>query len=283
MVLTVGFRPMVLTVGFRPSGLYLICGFLCLFHWKYFGLLFIVLYLNFQSMAKILLTDFVAAIAGKVNGTVYQKGRYSYIRRTKPIPSNPQTVRQQERRSIFGALSQAWRNLSESQRDGWRDLAETFGFVPIFGVSKQQTGNTLYVALNSNLFSIGESFIDNAPKPPTVPAILSLSYDTLSNSAMKLDASFASSPGDRVPTGFTLLLYATPSISAGINAPGASRFRVIGSLPESTVTSAEDILPAYQSVFSAPVTGERVFLRAALISSSTGVSGVPFQTDDIVS
>lgn len=226
-------------------------------------------------------SDFIVDMKGSILGTTYQRNRYGLIRRAKPNPTNPQTTRQQERRSLFGALSAGWRTLTDAQRDGWRALAETTDLIPIFGDPKPQTGNTLYVALNSNLQLIGEATIDDAPGAYPVGIIVSADITVLDVSDQNFEIDVEYTGGHSVPASNKLIIYATPGLSAGINSPGQSKYRVIKHVAAATDTSALDIAANYMDVFAFPSAGQRVFIRVACISTVSGVAFTPFGADAI--
>lgn len=231
---------------------------------------------------KVKPSDFVTDMTGSIAGTTYQRNRYGLIRRAKPNPSNPQTDRQQARRSFFGSISSGWRGLTEEQRLGWIALAETAGFIPIFGEPKPQTGNTLYIACNQNLLTVAEDTIEDAVDPPSFPATTDLEFDELDATHMAINQHFAATPADQVPDDFDLAIFITPSLSAGISKPSASKFRLVAVANHGVNTAPFDLFTNYSDTFGPPVTGDKIFLRTVLIHIASGFSGVPFQTSGIV-
>lgn len=227
-------------------------------------------------MAKILTTAIVADIRNKLNGSVFSKNRYGSYVRTKVTPVNPQTTAQQNVRNRLATNSQAWRGLTESQRQSWIDAAPSFPVTDIFGNTKILSGNALYVQLNNNLAALGLSAITTAPAPVAIPAITSFSLD-IANSALAVEAGFAPTP---VPANFAMILEATPQVSPSINFV-KNKFRVV-TIVDAAATSPKSFGTEYSAMFGVPVIGKKVFARVRMVSKTTGQAGIPVQAQTIV-
>jgi len=226
-------------------------------------------------MAKLLFTAVVADMRNKLNGTVFSKNRYGAYARTKVTPVNPQTSSQQNTRNNLATNSQAWRGLTETQRQGWIDAAPSFPFTDIFGNSKILSGAALYVKLNNNLVNAGEVAIADAPSPVSIPALNSLVLTATGVPALSL--AFDPSP---VPADFALQIFATPNVTAGRYFV-KNLFRFITTVAAAGTTPA-NILAAYQAVHGDPITGQKIFVRAFMVSTITGQAGIPLEAVDIV-
>lgn len=226
-------------------------------------------------MAKVLYTAVVADMRNKLNGSVFSKNRYGAYVRTKVTPVNPQTTSQQNARNILANNSQAWRGLTEAQRQSWIDAAPDFPFTDIFGNSKILSGQALYVKLNNNLQIIGEAAIANAPLPVSIPAfaLTSVTADDSANTVIVAGTT-------PVPAGFTLVFQATPNVT-----PGKSFVKNLfrnTSFSAAAATSPYDISADYTAVFGDPVTGMKIFVRCFLVSTVSGQAGIPVQAQTIV-
>src|SRR5574337_1436553 len=122
-------------------------------------------------MAKILTTAIVADIRNKLNGSVFSKNRYGSYVRTKVTPVNPQTAFQVGIRSVLTSQSQAWRGLTDAQRQSWIDAAVNFPVTDIFGNIKHLSGSALFVKLNTVLYNAGFATLTVAPSPVALAAI----------------------------------------------------------------------------------------------------------------
>lgn len=227
-------------------------------------------------MAKVLFTAVVADMRNKLNGTVFSKNRYGSYTRTKVTPVNPQTTAQQNARNMLATFSASWRTLSEAERQSWINAAPNFPRTDIYGNPKILSGNALYVSLNTNLANVGAGDIDNAPLPLSIPA-LALGALTAAAGTPALTAAFTPTP---VPTGFALLIEATPQVGAGITFV-KNRYRTL-QVVAAAGTSPANLLTAYNAKFGTLVEGMKIFIRARLISTTTGQAGIPVMGSVIV-
>jgi len=227
-------------------------------------------------MAKILTTAIVADIRNKLNGSVFSKNRYGSYVRTKVTPVNPQTSAQQNTRNNLATNSQGWRDLTESQRQGWISGAANFPFTDIFGNSKILSGSALYVKLNNNLVASGFPAISDCPSPVAIPA-LALGSFTADESTGVVSLAFTDTP---VPADFSLAIQTTGNVGAGKSFV-KNLFRQVAYIAAAGASPAI-ITAEFAAVFGAPVAGQKIFARAFLVSNITGQAGIPVQTMTIV-
>lgn len=221
-------------------------------------------------MAKILFTAIVADMRNKLNGTVFSKNRYGAYARTKVTPVNPSTPAQAAARSNFTANSQAWRGLTEAQRQSWIEAAPAFPVFDIFGNQKILSGQALYNKLNGNLLLIGQAPITSAPLPVAVPEVgaIGLTSD-VSLGTMDLTAGTAA-----VPAGFTAVVKATPQYGPGISFV-KNKFRFVKTIPAAGSLNPDDIQPEWAGIFGDQVAGQKVSAQLYFISNTTGQAGIP--------
>lgn len=232
--------------------------------------------LNHLKMAKVLLGAGTTDMRNKVNGWVYSRNRYGNYVRTKVTPINPQTQHQQKARQQLGTLSSQWRGLTEAQRKGWIQASPSFPVTDVFGFPLQLAGNALFIALNRNLLKIAATKIEDAPVPVGIPDLFATSL-TADSATPALSIAISE---DTIPTGFQLAVYATPNIGPGIGFV-KNRYRFIGTA--TAATGVVDILSIWQSRFGTMTSGQKIAVRIALVSSTTGQSGVPSATSAIIS
>lgn len=214
---------------------------------------------------------------GKLGGQVFTKTRSGATVRTKVTPTNPQTTAQQTSRNILGSLSASWRNLSESDRQGWLSSVDLFSKTNIFGDSYKPSGKNLYVGLNANLLSIGATPSDSAPDLADVPVYILESIGIeVGLGIIDLNASTAY-PG----AGFTVVFQATKPMSAGrYNFSG--QFATFYTYSSTLAPTPSTVYGAYVSKFGAPQEGNKVAIRAFVIVNASGQKGVPTQAETIV-
>lgn len=218
----------------------------------------------------------IVDIRNKINGTVFSKNRYGAYARTKVTPVNPQTDAQQAARNNLSTWSQAWRGLTESERQSWIDGAANFPFTDIFGNAKILSGQALYVKLNVNLQNVGGTALTACPSPVAIPAITDLSL-VADDSANTVTVTFAPTP---VAADFALVIYATPNVTPGKSFV-KNLFRLVTSVAAAG-TSPAAISAAYIAKFGEPVEGNKIFIKALMVSTTTGQQGIPLQASTIV-
>lgn len=229
-------------------------------------------------MAKIKYSALVSDMRNKLNGSVLSKNRYGNYMRNKTTPVNPQTTYQQNARSILAANSQAWAGISQTERNGWAALAQTLPFTDIFGDPKTLSGQALYVKLNTNLQKVAQPVISSAPLKIAVPGIApdglvaTVAGGTLS--ALTLSILPAS-----IPAGFSLIVFATPAVNPGVSFV-KNQYRMIGVAP-AAVAGDISLQVLWNARFGSIAAGQKVFVRFALVSNTTGQQGIPAEAQTI--
>lgn len=206
----------------------------------------------------------------KLAGWVASKNKYGNYWRRKVTPVNPQTSYQMAQRQQLGNLSSQWRSLTEAQRQSWISGSPNFPYIDIFGSQLILAGNVLFIALNKNLLNAGQTQIDTAPLPVAIP-VLSISDLTATAGTPTLTFKIGTAT---VPTGFSLMVYATPLITPGINFV-KNRLRFLGVL--SATANVVDAYSDWNARFGTLVAGQKVFVSIALVNNTTGQAGVPVQ------
>jgi hypothetical protein len=215
-------------------------------------------------MAKIKTTAIVADIRGKLNGTVFSKGRGGAYMRTKVTPSNPQTEAQAEVRARLGSFAQGWRSLSEEVRSAWNGAVANFSSTDIFGDIRNPSGINLYTKLNSNLAEAGQAAITNPPLPSGAAAVTTISATgDVSDSEIEVVTG-----AGNVPVGNTLIIRATAPLS-----PGKSFVKNLlrnVDMQAAGASETKNIWTAYVAKFGAPVAGQKIGIEAYHINNTTG-------------
>jgi hypothetical protein len=226
-------------------------------------------------MAKVQFTFAVSDVRNKYNGSVFASNRGGSYIRNKKTPTNPQTDYQQNSRSVLAEFSSGWRSLTQSQRDGWNAGAADFPYVDIFGSSRTLSGQQLYVKLNANLTYAGQASITTCPSPGSVPQanIVSVVSD-VSSTTVTVTLSDTT-----VPAGYTLLIFATPCVSPGINFV-KNRLRLLGDFV--LTAGAINTYSVWHARLGNLVAGQKLFARAVYVNNLTGQVGVATQSYAII-
>lgn len=219
---------------------------------------------------------FVVAGRGSAGGTVASRNTYGTYFRNKVTPINPSTTAQQLVRSFMAAVSQAWKGLTQTQRDLWDQITSSYQTTDIFGDLFKYTGFNLFMKLNRNLLEIGESQIADAPAPATVQGILSLS---IAVDVFTTDFLVTYTPA--IDANTKVLVYATAPQSQGKKFV-KSEYRKIDVMVTADA-SPFDIIAEYEAVFgSVGSEGGKIFLQMRPVDIATGNPGTVISASTIV-
>jgi hypothetical protein len=219
--------------------------------------------------ARVQYGEMIADMRGKINGTVHSRNRAGAYMRNKVTPVNPQTSYQSAVRNRLTGRAQAWRGLTQAQRDAWNAAVSNFKKTNIFGQLRTPSGINLYNRINMNLLNIGASVITDPPLPSAVQALTTLSVA-------------ASEGGGTINLTFTpalaadslMVVEATEPLSAGVSF-AKNQFRQIDILNTADLSPAGIETPYIAKFGSVPVEGTKIFVRATIIQDLTGLNGIP--------
>jgi hypothetical protein len=212
----------------------------------------------------------VVAGSGKIGGHVASRNRGGAYIRTKVTPINPQSAAQLTVRNRLGSRSQAWRGLTQAQRDAWNAAVGDFARTDIFGDLKNPSGFNLYGRLNNNILTVGGAAI---VLPPVVGAVASVGVTSIIPAAgtslipMVLTGA--------VPALTAVKVFATAPQSAGKSFV-KSEYRLITTLPAATATPVALGAP-YVTKFGAWTVGQKLFFKIVFVSTVSGLETVPTQ------
>lgn len=194
--------------------------------------------------------------------------------RSKSKPSNPKTAAQMAVRAQFGAISSAWKNLTESARSAWRESASSFPYINRLGDTKILSGFALHQKLNTNLDLIGEDALTFPPEPKTPVNFTSIEveayYEAPDSNVMEITAPLAA-----VDANSKTLVFATPPLSHGVE-NFENKLRLIGVFPSSSLTPNLGVNDEYEAVFGRLPVGAKVGIRVQNVSSESGMTSAPF-------
>lgn len=205
----------------------------------------------------------VVAGRNKIGGHVASANRGGAYFRTKVTPINPRTSFQNTVRARLTSLSQAWRGLTDVQREGWNAAVSQFSRTDIFGDIRNPSGVNLYQRLNNNLLAVGEAAIDDVPAVAEVEVV-----DLIGITAVRLPQALSIDLSAAVPATSKVKVFATPSLSPGINFV-SSEYRQIGFLDVDSPTPV-DLLALYTARFGDLVQNQKVFVAIEFVNIDTG-------------
>lgn len=194
--------------------------------------------------------------SGSVAGVTSSRNRFGQYRRTRAIPTNPQTALQTGARTVFGDSAALWRSLTQVQKDLWEQCALDYPKVDSLGQTIILSGFQMFVRANMARRVIGEGGL-------TVPGgntawTSNLITATAAAGVPALSIAFT------VPTGaMFLVLDVSPQLGAGIQFPQGLRYFTH---LDSAATSPENALAAYVARFGTLVAGKVIFIRARVLN-----------------
>lgn len=125
-------------------------------------------------MAKYGAPLFVDVMSGKIGGIVMTKARSGPTIRVRAIPSNPNTAAQAAARAALVTSARAYKNLSTSDAQEWRDYADGLSFPNGVGGQFAPSGISAFVQLAAVFLAV-----DPTGTPPSTPPATAYEGDTI--------------------------------------------------------------------------------------------------------
>jgi len=106
----------------------------------------------------------LGTMSGSIGGATASRNRGGQYFRQRVVPTNPNSLKQQQVRSIFGGLVNAWVNsLTQAQRDAWSTYANNVPRTNTLGDQLILTGQQMYIGANTARLQAGNARTDVAP------------------------------------------------------------------------------------------------------------------------
>ena len=172
-------------------------------------------------------------------------------------------------------ISKSWKQLTSDQMREWDRLAEHASGQSAFGQKAEITGMNLYIRLNVNRAMAGEVLLSTAPTGNVAVPNVEYSQVIVTPQLMVM-------AGVRhQPAPYKLVVKMSASQSAGIS-NGWSKTVIITPGIEDDWGEADVTTLYLKTIGVEPVPGEKVFVEAYWLDTSTGFTGQPVQTSVIV-
>ena len=218
-------------------------------------------------MALVKFGNGVAAISGKIDGTVFSRVRGGAVARGWTMPVNAPTASQAALRSQFATVSWEWNNITAAQRSQWNAQAVTAERTNRLGETYTPSGRQLFMELNKNLSLVGSALI--APPPPSwnrpSPPVL-VAGDASQTAGLLTAFTLDVTAPSGTPAGTKYLVEMTPPYAPDGKTNLTNLYRTIafGVAPAVAV----DILDLYDSIFgSVAALGTGISMRGFLIDA----------------
>lgn len=213
--------------------------------------------------------------SGSAKGVTARRVGGRNILSVKAWPTGPTTNAQIVRRASMSKISKSWCKLSNEQMREWDRLAEHASSATVLGQKTEISGMNLYIRLNVNRAMAGESLLSTAPESNVAVPGLEYSQIVVTPQLMVLG-------GIRhQPDPFKLVVKMSVSQSAGIS-NGWSKTVIITPGIEDDWGEADVTTLYLKTIGVEPVPGEKIFIEAYWLDTSTGFTGQVLQDSVIV-
>ncbi|MBR5431015.1 MAG: hypothetical protein IK119_01375 [Bacteroidales bacterium] len=190
-------------------------------------------------------------------------------------PTGQTTSAQVVRRASLSKITKSYKTLTAEQMIAWENLAQHTSGQSVLGQKAELSGINLYVRLNANRVMAGETIIADAPvSQVAVPNVL---YNDISITPQLIV--FGGIKHESAP--YKMVVKMSSSQSAGVS-NGWSKTVIISSEVEDDWGEA-DITKLYlKTIGVEPTPGQKVFIEAYWMDTSTGFTGQVFKDSVIV-
>lgn len=201
--------------------------------------------------------------SGKLGGVVVYMSRSGLAIRARVKGANPNSTRQQIVRMRTATISEAWRNLSESERNTWISAASEMEWTNKLGLTFTPSGYDLFMQRNYNLFKIGLTTLLNEYVSVSELPERTIDSVTLDTSANTFGIRFT--PGAMADS-WRWFFQTSPPQSPGRRSRRLLRETAIWN----NSTLYVNIWTKYKTTWATLNPGETVALRATIVDQNSG-------------
>ena len=213
--------------------------------------------------------------SGSAKGVTARRVGGRNILSVKAWPTGPTTNAQVARRTSMSKISKSWKQLTNEQMREWDRLAEHASSASVLGQKTEISGMNLYIRLNVNRAMAGEALLSTAPEsnvavPNVVFTQVAVTPDLVVLGGVQHE-----------PSPLKLVVKMSASQSAGVS-NGWSKTVIITPGMEDDWGEA-DVTEIYlKTIGVEPVVGQKVFIEAYWLDTSTGFAGIECRETVIV-
>lgn len=205
-------------------------------------------------------------MSGSVGGVTAGHNKGGQYLRNRSIPTNPNSIRQQAARSAFGTAAQAWKSITQTQRDAWESYANQTPIVNRLGESITISGSSMYTRTNAFRLQAGLALLAAAPLTPGLASIGTVT--SAENDTTGFLLSIDLTGGDLLES---VIVQMGPAVSAGVTSfNGPYTLLAFSDSDGSTIEADTDTTTRYGQ----PQVGERRPYRLRGIDSAGRLSNV---------
>ena len=213
--------------------------------------------------------------SGSAKGVTARQVGSRSILSLKCYPTGVATGAQLVRRASLKKISKSWVTLTNEQRQEWDRLAEHATGASSLGQKAELSGLNLYVRLNANRVMAGEAIMANAPAGQV--AVPNVEYSTVGVTPQLVV--FGGIKHESAP--YKMVVKMSGSQSSGIS-NGWSKTVIISSEVEDDWGEADVTRLYLKTIGVEPTPGQKVFIEAYWLDTSTGFAGQVYKDSVIV-
>lgn len=209
--------------------------------------------------------------SGSQANTTASRNNTGQYYRNRSIPVNPRSVAQLRVRAAFSSNASAWRNLTDAQRAGWKDLGTQISVKDALGQSHKLNGFQAFISVNNNNLAAGQGVLTDAPALISPPVLLTATV-TLTHTVFSV--AYTATP---LATGNQLEIWVSGQRSAGVTFNKGYTLLVVTA---AAAASPANIFAAYSAKYGTPLTGNRIFMRFVIFQG--GFVGQPLDVAQVI-
>ena len=213
--------------------------------------------------------------SGSAKGVTARQVGGRSILSLKCYPTGVATGAQLVRRASLKKISKSWVTLTNEQRQEWDRLAEHATGASSLGQRAELSGLNLYVRLNANRVMAGEAIMATAPAGQV--AVPNVEYSTVGVTPQLVV--FGGIKHESAP--YKMVVKMSGSQSSGIS-NGWSKTVIISSEVEDDWGEADVTRLYLKTIGVEPTPGQKVFIEAYWLDTSTGFAGQVYKDSVIV-
>ena len=218
----------------------------------------------------------IGRLSRSAGSTTAGHNRYGAYLRNRVIPTNPVTGAQTAVRDQFANITQAWRDLTESERDAWNAFGPEIVRTDSLGETYTLNGQTAFMYCNRNRLSLGQAILTTATLVDPPPALLTATATIDDTPTMSIAYT-----GTPLGADDRLMIFATRGVSAGKNFLPNGDYKLIFNTALAAASPA-NVLAGYQAIFGNPIAGEKIFFKLKVVRQPNGQSTSVLQIAEIV-
>ena len=205
--------------------------------------------------------------SGSAKGVTSRRVGGRNILSVKSHPTGPTTNAQVVRRASMAKITKSWKLLTNEQMQEWDRLAEHASSASVLGQKTEISGLNLYIRLNVNRAMAGESLLATAPA-------FNVAVPNVEFTQVVVTPNLVVLGGVRhEPAPLKLVVKMSASQSAGIS-NGWSKTVIITPGMEDDWGEANVTRLYLDTIGVEPVVGQKVFVEAYWMDTSTGFAGL---------